>query len=234
MLRSDFSEVVIGRKAYGYKTQTAATKITQLIEPHQSGFTRLSALRYLVGANDHQLTLMRPFNKVTFTADAAGAQAVVNISADPGNYSALNPLCRTANNLIAANDFVVYRCADGTFVVDTVSSVATLAITLTANVPTGGVKSGDPLWFFGVAADVNPNNALANPILLGSATTTLTLVENEANCLGTIPDLGSGLSLGDGIYQPLILQSNNVTAAGFLELVGVEYVRRSPLAGKHG
>jgi hypothetical protein len=229
---SNYDDVVVARKAYGYLTQTAATKISRLIEPRPDGFARLCSLIYLVGANDHQLTLMRPFNRVSFTADAAAGQAVVNISADPGNYSAINPNCRTANNLIAANDFVVYRCADGTFVMDTVASVATLAITLTANVPTGGVKSGDPLWWFGIATDTNPHDAAANPTLLASATTTFTPSVDACRALGTIPDLAGGPTFGNGMNCPLILQSNNVTAAGFFVNVGVEYVHKSPLTKK--
>lgn len=217
------TEHVLGRRSYGKNTQTAGTIIKQLVEPWPNAWTRITGYRQTVSTTAHLLTLMRPFNLTTFSADAAAAQAVVNITADPGAYSAAGALA-TANNLIAANDWVVYEAADGTFVMDVVSSVSTLAITLTANLPTGGVKKNGKFWFFGIATDTNPNNNQANPRWNAAASTLFTL--SRADALGSIPDHPL-LNLGKGRYQPLILQIDNGTAASTMESVGVEYVRKA-------
>src|SRR5258708_3059183 len=120
---NSYSEYPIGRRNYGRLTQNAGTVITRLIEPRQSAFTRIMSVFTKTSTTAPILTLMRPLNRTYFTADAAASQAVVNIAADPGDYPSG---VRTADNVIAANDFVVYEAADGTFVLDTVSSVATL------------------------------------------------------------------------------------------------------------
>lgn len=162
---------------------------------------------------------------VKVASAAAASQAVINISADPGNYSALNASCRTANNLIAANDWVVYQAADGTYIVDTVASVSTLAITMTTNCPTGGVLAGAPFWWFGIETDTNPNNGLVHPRFNALANTQLILGRMDG--LTTIPDLGGGIQLGNGAWQPCVIVADNVTAAGFLENVGVEFDRKA-------
>jgi hypothetical protein len=220
-------EFVIGKRGYGRNTQTAATVIVQLVEPWpKGGWTRLSSLIYRAGANDHLITVMRPCNMVRFAADAAAAQAAVVLTADPGVYNVKGTLA-TANNVIAASDYVAYKAADGTFKVDTVASGSGVSPTLTTNLPTGGVKAGDPLWFFGIVTDTNPNNNQAHPRFSGVASTTLTLTGGAG--LGTIPD-HKLLDLGNGQGQPLVIISDNVTAAGFLENVGVEYVYRSAIS----
>lgn len=211
-------------RGYGKLTQTAGTVITRLLRPFANMFTRLLYAAYTAGATAHTLTVMRPLGVTTFSADADSGQAVVNITADPGAYSTnTGGVPRTANNPIAANDFVVYECADGTFALDTVSSVSTLAITLSNNVPTGGVKSGGKFWFFGIITDTNPADALAHPqyTLAANTVTTLggTASESVGGVVGTIAHgpLFSSLAGYDGKYQPLILHSGNATNAGVLE-----------------
>lgn len=217
---SNYGEYVVGRRNYGKLTQTAGTVITRLIEPHRDGITRLTGVQVKTLTTAHLLTLMRPCNRVRFTAAAAAGQAVVNISADPGVYPSG---VRAAANVIAAGDFVVYEVADGTFVVDTVASVSTLAITLTTNLPTSGVKSGGLLWWYGIVTDVNPNDAQTHPRWNLDASTATYLT--RADGLTSIPD-HKLLDIGGGKYQPLILHIDNGTAASILESVGVEYVRK--------
>ena len=221
-------------KGWGKLTQNAGTVITRLITPMQNMFTRLLYLVYTAGATAHTLTVMRPLGVTTFTADAASGQAVVNIAEDPGAYSTnTGGTPRTANNGIAANDFVVYEAADGTYVLDTVSSVSTLAITLSNNLPTGGVVEGGKFWFFGVIGDTNPADALAHPqfTLAASTVTTLGGSPGEAvgGIVGTIPhgELWADMDVRhDGKNQPLIIHSGNATNAGVLEQVVAAYSDR--------
>lgn len=216
--------------AYGKLTQSAGTAIVRLIEGRAGTIARLRYLSYTAGATAHTLTVMRPLNKTCFTVLAAAGQAVVNIQANPGSYAALaqnGVTIRTADNLLAGSDYVAYQCADKTWVVDTVSSISSLAVTLTTNLPTGGVLAGGVLWFFGAITDTNPGEALAHPQLaLGaSATTTFgSVTDNYAGFLGSLPPY-SPLGM-TGLGEPMLLHSGNATNAGTLDSVSVLYTMR--------
>lgn len=226
-------------RGWGKLTQTAGTLITRLITPLFGAVTRLVSLAYTCGATAHTLTVMRPLGKTTVASPAAGGQNVINITNDPGKFSTTYPggTSNVADDGIAANDFVAYQCNDGTWVVDTVASVATLALTMTTNVPASGVAAGAPLWFFGIATDTNPADNLPHPqfTLTASQLTTLgdTVGEGIAGFVGSIahpPFMASGgATTGnnmDGTNEPLIVQSNNITAAGTLETVQAMYTTK--------
>lgn len=213
-------------KGYGRKTENANTVITRLVEPVKNHITRLKSLTYTAGATAHLLTVMRPFGMTFFSADAAASQAVVNIVRDPGAYSSYCTVTpQTANNAIAGSDYVVFEMADGTFVVDTVSSVSSLAITLTTNLGTGGVKKGGRFWFYGTVTNTNPKDALAHPrYTLAASSQTILGGDNPFGFVGSIGGLpGSDM---DGTYEPLILQVDNGTNAGVLESVEAVYTQR--------
>jgi hypothetical protein len=234
-----------GTFCVGRKTAAGGTAFAQVIPPFSNqggpgpgvtpnvlqnsgntrqGVTHITTLIYDIGTTIHTLTMMRPLNYTTFSAAAAASQAVVNITADPGVYANYKwPLpnaqvaVRTADNPIAANDYAVYQAADGTWVMDTVASVSTLAITMTTNVPTGGVLTGGLFYWFGISTDTDP--ATGNPHVqfdaapaAGSGTSRVTFG----------PDGNGGLcALHPG--DPLIIYSPNTTAAGFLQLVAGYY-----------
>jgi hypothetical protein len=214
---------VHGAVAFPSKTATAGTVITQVIPPRLGLYTNLSGFVYTAGATAHTMTVMRPFNWTTFTAAAAASQAVVNITADPGLYATAgnlkdNPGSFTpsvADNGIAANDFVVYELPDGNLVVDTVSSVSSLAITLTTNLPTGGVSKGARIWFFGIITNTNPHTGVAHATwaLADSATTT-----HE-------PTGGNPLLRSTHQNHPMILHSGNATNAGTLNRCAAFYTK---------
>jgi hypothetical protein len=210
-------------------TATANTAFVSLIRPNPGGGTSQTGIRaggyshvtkvcYTTGGTAHPIYIMRPLNYTTFTADAAAGQAVVNIAANPGawattgvyKYGDLNGATPSvANNLLAANDYVVYQTADGLYYADTVASIATLAVTLTTNVPTGGVKSGGLLYFFGVATDTDPGSGFPHP--------TTTIAASQTRDISWSADMGvvHGLHAGD----PLLFYSGNPTAAGILEFL---------------
>lgn len=221
----------IGTFGRGKKTATAGTAITQLIEPYHGkttglgtgtkgeGIIHIAHLCYDVSTTAHTLTIFRPLNYTTFSADAAAAQAVVNITADPGVYSTnfKYPLPNgqtapsTADNAIAANDYVVYQTAAGQYVLDTVSSVSTLAITLTTNLPTGGVKAGGLFWFYGITTDTDPTTNLAHIQMTALAAASGT----SRYDLSDATNLWNALHPGD----PMFIYSDNSTAAGTIQLV---------------
>jgi len=188
--------------------------------------SRITTLIYSNGATAHALFVMRPLNFAYLTAAAAAGQAVVNVDYNPGNYSSAyryavpnsTTSIRTANNLLAANDHVAYQVADGTWVADTVASLSTLAITLTANIPTGGIAEGAPLFFFGLSTDTDPATALPQPFITVPASQTQKVYQDVlAGLLGT-------LHPGD----PLLIYSGNATAAGTLGLAAGMYLNGQP------
>lgn len=226
-----YSGQILGTVSAPRATATADTAFTSLIKPFSgagfspkgkpcAAYTHVSKVCYTTGGTAHPIYILRPFNYTTFSADAAASQAVVNITADPGVYStnylynAPTGTFRTADNAIAANDYVCYQAADGTWVVDTVSSVSSLAITLSNNVPTGGVKKGGLFYFFGIATNTDPATGYAHPTTTIAASQTKDVTWADSN-VGVV----TSLHLGD----PLIFYSGNGTAAGILEYLSGFY-----------
>ena len=179
--------------SYGKVTQTADTVITRTIPPSYNAFTHITNLKYTAAGTAHTVTVMRPLAApTTLTSAAAASQAVINVAALAGS--------------LAANDYLVIEKPDGTYHTGIVSSVSTLAVTLTANVPSGGFASGAKVWNLGVAAD--HTNLVFNGI--ASATTTYN-------------DYVSSVAATVFKEQPMIVYSNNATAAGTLENVSGGY-----------
>lgn len=230
-----FAMPVLGKKGYGRKTESAGTKIVQLVEPMPDAVPHLLHAAVTVGATAHLLTVLRPLNKTTTSAAAAAAQAVINITANPGNYTGIN----TADNNIAAGDYCVYQTADGNWVVDTVSSVSTLAITMTTNVPTSGVSSGAPFFWFGVETDTNPNDNQAHPRYTLAASS-LVQFGDQSGSVGfqsaiNGPYLSGSLLHTDMLNakgHPLILIIDNGTNASVLEGCTVVYTDRAQATGR--
>lgn len=187
-------------RSWGGDTETADTVIRRII-PFVNGLkTVLALLIYTSGGTAHTVTVFKPFSKTTLSAAAAASQAVINLTADPG--------VGTVAGAIAANDKLLIEKPDGTLHYAVVQSVSTLAITLTASVPSGGFDAGARVWFYGVAADRHPSFAPAT-----SATTTYAADE--------------GLVAADGVNEPLFVESSNATAAGTIRTLTAHYVRPS-------
>lgn len=221
-----------GVRNYGKVTANAGTAYTQFVEPGQGAgvITALTFAQWVTGATAHTLTVMRPLSAQSLpnsngkrcscylTAAAAASQAVININQDPGVYTAYSfpggATPRTANNVIAANDYVMYQYPDGTWEVNTVASVATLAITLTNNLATGGLASGAPVWWFGVTTDVNPYSATAHPAFALAASSTINFGSEAFSPWMTT----------FGQNEPLLLYVDNATNASVLERLSAAWL----------
>jgi hypothetical protein len=189
------------------------------------GIIHVKNFQYIVPTTAHLVTIMRPLNWTYLTANAAASQAVVVIANDPGAYATAGnyryslpngqTIPSTANNLIAASDYVMYQATAGQWVLDTVASVSGLSITLTNNVPTGGTLANTPLYWFGVSTDTDPwtNEAHQQFDVLAAAS-------NTANY-----SLSDSTGLWHTYHQgdPLVFYSSNATTAGFIELISGEY-----------
>lgn len=192
---------VLSGGGYGKVTQTAGTKINRLIPPHKRGFSRLMKLVYTAGATTHTLTVMRALGKTYTTADAAASQAVINIAANPG----------PSGNALAGSDYVAYRTDEGTYILDTVSSISSLAVTLASSL-SAALLAGAEVWMFGVAADTDPTIGEAHNSLRGLLNATTTYSEELV-----------GLFCSHNIDEPLLIQSDNASNAGVIEQINYSH-----------
>lgn len=237
-----FSHFSLGRS-----TATAGTAIAALIPPFTGtpgdaanvfdlsktpknfglGVTHVTKVCYTTAGTAHQIGIMRPFNYTWTTAAAAVNQADIVLYDDPGLYSTNykypskhGKSAAVANNAIAASDYVVYQLVDGTWIVDTVSSVSSLTVTLTTNIPNvsgGGVAAGAPVYFFGVIGNSDPATGQVNPQNTIAASQT-----RDASWTGDGFPICSALHVGD----PLLFYSANGTNAGTLEFLQGFYSKR--------
>ena len=195
---------VVGAGTFGQTTVAFGTVINQLVPTKRGARTRLTMLQYRAAGTAHTITVFRSIGRTRTTADAAASQAVVVVAANPG----------PSGNALAASDFVAIRLNDGTFVVDTVSSISGLSVTLATNLAAALSKGAD-VWMFGITSDTDPNSGEAHQAFVGTA-----------SVITTIKDDTAGLVASHGLDEPLLVQSNNATATGFLEQVGYVHTRR--------
>lgn len=192
-----------GGNCIGRQSVAFGTVINSLVPPRKKSLTRVSTVRVTAAGTAHTLTMLRPLGRTTASAVAAISQAVVNLTAQP----------QSGNN-VAANDLIAIRhSADGVTRLYTVSSVSSLAITMTGNF-TVAIAAGDDVWFFGVIGDTDP--------LIGSAHPTLPI---PASATTVYQDTIGGVVASHLPDQPILLQSNNATATGAIEHVAYAYTK---------
>jgi len=192
---------VVGGEVFGAVSQTAGTVIQRVIPPRllQGSILKalLTSLVYTAQGTAHTLTLMKCVARTTVASAAAASQAVVNITADCGVGSLAGA--------IAPDDYLVIEKPDGTWHLGKVSSITSLAVTLTANVPTGGFAAGAKVFLMGAVADTHGGIKT----LAGTASVTTTFT-------------------GDAIVEspgPIVIESNNATAAGTIVSAAVSYAK---------
>lgn len=199
----------------GRRTAAANTAIVVSIPPRKDRKAKITYIKYTSGATLHTLTFMRSLAKTTVKTTAAGGATSLILTRDPGAYAANatadgRPVPSVADNPIIANDFIMIRRADGNFAVIQPSAVAvnsdgSVTLTVTA-LPSGGVLAGSDVFFFGVPGDTNPDTGLANESYAPTISTTTPFDANGGSLI-------ESLNMGD----PLIIHSNNITAAGVIE-----------------
>jgi hypothetical protein len=249
---SMYNEYVVARKNYGLPPVVALQDVPNLliVEPIEGCLTRIVSLIARAGTVPQTVTVMRPLNMTTFAADAAAGAGTVVLTADPGIYPVGS---RVGNNAIGPNDFIVYECgpdgrtyqygvgfAGATFSAfllgsptSTSGTPGNAAVSAPYNVPTGGVKAGKRVWYYGIPSDTNPNDAFVHPFynlpaIPGAANygALARLQVGRNSGITTIRD-APGFNLGNGVGQPILIYHSNQAPAGLLESVGVEYVRKA-------
>lgn len=191
-----------------YLTVTADTPITCPIPPRDRAYTRLKRCRYRTAGTAHALTFMKALGKTTTTQAQVATDTTLKLTADPGTG--------TPSGNIATNDWICVQCSDGTFFFAKVTNVSTLTITIAA-LP-ADVAAGATVWTFG--APGNHTSTQTNPKVNPTTGSTQTTVASSTQDF----DGGeSGLCQSLNQNEPMLVYSDNATAAGFMEVVSASY-----------
>lgn len=192
-------------------------------------FTHVTDLWYTSLTTAHSLYVMRPLNWTYTVAAVSSNTTAVTLAYDPGTWATAGiykygipeggTVPNFANNVMAASDVLAYQLNDGTWQIDTVSSISSLALVLgtgTPNVTGAGIAAYSPIFWFGAVGDTDPATGAIHPLIDSVAATALRL-----QAQGTYGSLWSGLHRGD----PLVFVSSNGTDAGILEHLGGFYCK---------
>ncbi|MCI0352005.1 MAG: hypothetical protein L0Z53_21505 [Acidobacteriales bacterium] len=116
---------------------------------------------------------------------------------------------------IASGDYLVIQHGDGTYGLYLASALASLTVTI--NALTKAVVSGDYVWIMGAPGDSSYH------LTLKSITNDRVEFKDDASGLIT-----SGYDIGtfsrDGLFDPLVIHSDNATAAGTINYGSAAYV----------
>lgn len=232
---------VLDTYAVPRQTQTAGTAIVALVPPRKWRKTKLTFLQYTSAGTAHTGTIMKELARTTLFAAAAGAAVTLVLNRDPGKYStdptmggvgpnppvAGQPQGRgitpsVADNLIAANDYIVLALADGTFLVTKPSAAVTDSttgrVTLTvAAIPASGANAGATVWYMGITTDLDPQTGVANGAVLKPTVSATTVFPNAAGAGGAVIEQSRRPD------SPLLIFFDNITAAGTLDMAAANY-----------
>ena len=186
----------------GRSTQTADTVITGLIPGKDGGIARITGWSYTCAGTPHTVTFMRPVATTTATAGAAAAQKDVVVA----SVNSMKDSSGAAENLAAA-DYVVYQTTGGGYELNTVASFSTLTVTLGTNIAVA-IASGSTIWIFGEVGRA------VHPTFLTVASINNDL--SDARLQAGLPAQADLHNQRSGVGDPLIVHSDNETAAGIL------------------
>lgn len=199
----------LGGSGVGKLTQTAGTRIRQILGGAGGLFTSVVNFRYTASTTAHTGTLMRDCaNGLAASAlAAAGTALVIDRAVLDGD-----------GNVPASLDILVVRLNTGEWHMSTISAwtAGTKTFTLNTAIPTAkSVLKGAPIYFYGVQGDTFH---LANTFTLtASATTNFPVADTAREVV-----LLRGRSPG----APVLFDSDNATAAGTLEYANWNYAKR--------
>jgi hypothetical protein len=187
---------------YGSITASFGTELLRVCPPKAGRFTRVHSTVYDCGSTAHTLTMMVPLDKTQVASDAASGQAVIKLKKAPVD---------AGGTKIAASDYIVVKDETGIFGVYKVASVSGLSITITTSVGSADgsgfvnkVLADAAVWFYGTASDHSKRQFTM-----------------KASTVTTLPDAINGWATSPGKFEPVVIHSDNSTAAGIL--VAVSY-----------
>lgn len=184
--------------AYGTKTAAAGTEFTRVIPSRPGLRARASGFIYTAGTTAHTLTFMVTLDQTSIASEAASGQAVIVASRVP---------TAPDGSSLAAGDWVIVAHEDGVWTDYKVTSISGFNITLTANLAKKVLKDS-ALFFMGAPAD-HDGRAFT---ILASQTLSMYGADNKLCAATAMVD-----------NQPILVHSNNITAAGYLQWLGYTY-----------
>ena len=113
------------------QTQTAGTPIIAVIPPRRGFRTKLTYMEIVSGSTVHTWYFQRELGRTQLFSAAAGGATALVLKSDLGLYSQLPEYANrgvtpsTANNGIAANDYIVLQTADGLWMAVKVTAAVT-------------------------------------------------------------------------------------------------------------
>jgi hypothetical protein len=197
----------------GYHTESANTVITEIVEPIEDMIIRVTQMIYRAGTTAHSVRLMRPIAETTTTAAAAAAQQVMALTSVNAGLDSSG-----AAETLAGSDYLAWKDTNGVYQFDLVSSVSSLNVTMTSNLPTA-VDSGAPVWMFYEVG--RSSHETFNP----GVSATRTYRDGKAGIFQAgLTKQVDRHNERNGKGDPILFHSNNATAAGFLEALSGIYV----------
>lgn len=190
-----------GSFAYKRVTQTAGTVITRLIEPAMRGAkTRLTQLTYISGGTQHTVTILKALARTTVTAAQSASDTAVSVVSKAFR-----------GDTVAASDYIVIQHNDGTFGAYLVSAVSNLTFTIPSL--SAALAIGNLVWIMGATGEAE-HIVLSPP---ASATTRYQDSIGGIACSGYRSVSGGTIYQRSGNDDPLLIHSNNATAASVVE-----------------
>lgn len=198
--------LIAHRGGFGIMNQsaTADTVVVVNTQGKRGAYTYLVFVRYTVAGTAHTLNFMRAASKAKVATElaAAGTALVVDAALTDGG-----------GNAIAANDYLAIELEDGLWHVSTISAWngTTKTATLNTAIPTGyTARKNADVRCYGVPADTYHD---AYEIATGTSNTT------------SHPAVANAGPLMRSKYknEPILLYSNNATAAGTFNNVAAIY-----------
>lgn len=192
------------------------------------GVTHISKVYYSTGGSTAQVvSFFRPFNYTWNTTANVASDTVINLFDDPGKYStnmkypssttwptsvADSPIATSASS-----KYLVMQLADGKWWLTKITSVSTLAITITTALPTPTTNTavmpiGSPVYFFGIpTTQANPQDGELNP--------KLTVVASSAVGTALLDGGGPGIWGAYNPGDPMIAYTANSTNDGSFDAI---------------
>lgn len=196
-------------------TAGAGTAIQQLIRGADGLITRINNITYTSAGAAHTITIMRPVAATTIDGGSNGGDS----SFDVANLGAMKVTSSSSIELIATNDYLAWVNVNGIYQFDTVSSVSGNTVTMTSSLGTA-VADGAPVWIFGELGR-------APHVTLSPSVSTTTSINCHVQA-GQPGQVNTNVRVGSG--DPLIVSSDNGTAAGTIVSISGEYVSADNVA----
>jgi len=187
----------------GYKTESAATVITQQIDPVSGSRIAIRAFSLACGGTATDVYFMLAMGVGTIsTAVVSGATVGLIIGAEP----------QSTGNPLSSNDYVLIELDDGSYQLTTVATGAYTGFSI-SDALQDTVAVGNKVWAFGIYSDTAPIRHVR--VYLSSTSASTTREEDGGVIFGSARG-----------YPMMVYHLNDAAAAGAIDYVTVDYINK--------